>query len=122
MDPPFAPPGRGSARRILAILPPILAALGLAPAVAAADAASPVQQEILQLFFTILIFALIIGVLVHVLLLAAIRWYKDSPRWRPPKGHPRTHDRRLEIGWTVGPVLILAAVVAGNWVAVPLLS
>jgi len=102
---------RRSARRILAVLPPILAALGLAPTVAAAGAASPVQQEILALFFTILIFALIIGVLVHVLILAAVRWYRDSPQWRPPKGHPRTHDRRLEVGWTIGPALILAGVV-----------
>ena len=102
---------RRSGRRVLAVLPPVLVALGLAPVVAAADAASPVQREILGLFFTILIFALIIGVLVHILLLAAVQWYKDSPRWRPPKGHPRTHDRRIEVGWTIGPALILAGVV-----------
>ena len=110
---------RPSTRRILVALPVILAALGLAPAVAASDAASPVQQRILELFFIILVFALIIGVLVHVIILAAVQWYKDSPRWRAPKGHPRTHDRRLELGWTVGPVLILAAVVAVTWVAIP---
>jgi len=93
--------------------------MAVAPSVAAADAASPVQREILQLFFIILVFALIIGVLVHVLLLAAVQWYRDSPRWRPPKGHPRTHDRRLEIAWTVGPVLILSAVVILTWLALP---
>ena len=113
---------RRSTRHVLVALPVILAALGLAPAVAAADAASPVQQRILELFFIILVFALIIGVLVHVIILAAVRWYRDSPSWRAPKGRPRTHDRRLEIGWTVGPVLILAAVVAVTWVAIPFIE
>lgn len=110
---------RRSDRRILAVLSPILAALGLAPTAAAADAASPVQREILGLFFIILVFALIIGVLVHILLLAAVQWYRDSPRWRPGKGHAKTHDRRLEIGWTVGPVIILAAVVIVTMIALP---
>ena len=71
-------------RQILALLLSLFGVMAVAPSVAAADAASPVQREILQLFFIILVFALIIGVLVHVLLLAAVQWYKDSPRWRPP--------------------------------------
>ncbi len=115
----FASPVRRSGRRILAVLVPLFAILGFAPTVAAADAASPVQREILQLFFIILVFALIIGVLVHILLLAAVQWYRDSPRWRPGKGAAKTHDRRLEIGWTVGPVLILAAVVIVTMIAIP---
>ena len=110
---------RRSGRRILAVLVPLLAILAVAPTVAAADAASPVQREILQLFFIILVFALIIGVLVHILLLAAVQWYRDSPRWRPGKGAAKTHDQRLEIGWTVGPVLILAAVVIVTLIAIP---
>jgi len=101
------------------LIVPVLAALGLLPTATAAGAASPVQAEILWLFFIILVFALIIGVLVHVFLLAAVAWYRDSPRWRPGKGQIRTHDRRLEIGWTVGPVIILAAVVIVTLYALP---
>ena len=115
----FASAVRRSGRRILALIVPVLAALGLLPTAAAAGAASPVQAEILWLFFIILVFALIIGVLVHVLLLAAVAWYRESPRWRPGKGQIRTHDRRLEIGWTVGPVIILAAVVIVTLYALP---
>ena len=115
----FASAVRRSGRRILALIVPVLAALGLLPTATAAGAASPVQAEILWLFFIILVFALIIGVLVHVLLLATVAWYRDSPRWRPGKGPIRTHDKRLEIGWTVGPVIILAAVVIVTLYALP---
>ncbi len=115
----FASGVRRSGRRILVVLLPFLAALGFVPTVAGADAASPVQREILGLFFVILVFALIIGVLVHILLLAVVQWYRDSPRWRPGRGALRTHDKRLEIGWTVGPVVILALVVVLTLFALP---
>ena len=94
-------------------------ALALAPTAAALDAASPVQQAILQLFLVILVLALIIAIFVHVLLLLAVKWYRDSPGWRPPKGPPKTNDRRLEFGWTVGPVIILAVVATATLVALP---
>ena len=95
---------RRSGRRILAVLVPLLAILAVAPTVAAADAASPVQREILQLFFIILVFALIIGVLVHILLLAAVQWYRDSPRWRPGKGAAKTTLRGMAAGeWRCWP-------------------
>ena len=80
------------------------------PFASAVDAASPVQRTILELFFIILLLSLVIGVLVHVVLLLAVKWYRDTPWWRPPKGGPRTHNRRLEVAWTIGPVVILAAV------------
>ncbi len=91
----------------------------MTPTAAAIDAASPVQRAILQLFLVILIFALIIAIFVHILLLLAVKWYRDSPRWRPPKGRPKTHDRRLELAWTIGPVVILAGVATATLVALP---
>ena len=94
-------------------------AMALMPSASAVDAASPVQRAILELFFIILILSLVIGVLVHVVLLLAVKWYRDRPQWKPPKGLPRTHDRRLEVGWTIGPVVILAAVAILTMAALP---
>ncbi len=89
------------------------------PSASAVDAASPVQRAILELFFIILILSLVIGVLVHVVLLLAVKWYRDRPQWQTPKGHPRANDRRLEVGWTIGPVVILAAVAILTMAALP---
>src|SRR3970040_345395 len=93
--------------------------MALMPSATAVDAAGPVQRAILELFFIILILSLVIGVLVHVVLLWAVKWYRDRPQWQPPKGLPRTHDRRLEVGWTIGPVVILAAVAILTMAALP---
>ncbi len=110
---------RRLARRALWLFAALGIAIAAAPPAAALDTNSPVQAAFIQLFLIILIFALIIGILVHVLLLLAVRWYKDSPRWRPSKHAPREHDRRLELGWTIGPVAILASVAIVTLAAIP---
>jgi len=119
IKPSFGPRVRRLGARVFGLLLVLGGAIALAPTAAALDAASPVQQAILQLFLIILVLALIIAIFVHVLLLLAVKWYRDSPRWRPPKGHPKTNDRRLEFAWTVGPVIILAAVATATLVALP---
>jgi len=106
----FAWAVRRSRRFLLAVLTVFFTVLSTMPLASAVDAASPVQRTILELFFIILLLSLVIGVLVHVVLLLAVKWYRDTPWWRPPKGGPRTHNRRLEVAWTIGPVVILAAV------------
>ncbi len=107
------------ARRVLVLLGLLAGVIALAPRVSALDANSPSQAAFLQLFLTILIFALIIGILVHVLLLLAVKWFRDSPRWRPPSRNRASNDRRLELGWTVGPVIILMIVAILTLAALP---
>lgn len=67
-----------------------------------------------RLFFLVLILGLIIGGLVEGLLVVALLRYRRREGFRLPS-RVKTHDTRLELIWTLLPILVIAIVAAGSF-------
>ena len=96
-----------------------------APALAGNGGFAPVQPEspnahgIAQSFWFISIFILVIFVLVEGLLIAFVVRYRRRRRSRDADG-PQIHgSTRIELIWTVGPVLVLAVIAVFVFVKLP---
>lgn len=91
----------------------LLLAIGLAvQAPARAQGVTPGQVATDQLFVLVFVLALIIGIVVEGLLIAAIILFRRRPGFHLPT-RVTTHNPRLELLWTALPVLVIAIVGAG---------
>lgn len=91
----------------------LLLAIGLAvQASARAQEVTPGQAATDQLFVLVFVLALIIGIVVEGLLIAAIILFRRRPGFHLPT-RVTTHNPRLEFLWTALPVLVIAIVGAG---------
>ncbi|MFQ6013789.1 MAG: cytochrome c oxidase subunit II, partial [Thermoplasmata archaeon] len=92
----------------------LLVAIGLALLVPArADhEITPAQAAVDQLFVLVFVLALVIGVVVEGLLIAAIILFRRRPGFHLPT-RVTTHNPRLEFLWTALPVLVIAIIGAG---------
>ncbi|MEE9592593.1 MAG: cytochrome c oxidase subunit II [Thermoplasmata archaeon] len=91
----------------------LLLAIGLGvQASARAQEVTPGQVATDQLFVLVFVLALIIGIVVEGLLIAAIILFRRRPGFHLPT-RVTTHNPRLEFLWTALPVLVIAIVGAG---------
>jgi cytochrome c oxidase subunit 2 len=112
--------------RLLALACALVASLALAaPALAGNGGFAPVSPEspnadgITQSFLFISAFVLAIFVLVEGLLIAFVVRYRRRKRMRFAEGAQIHGATRLELAWTVGPVLILFAIAAFVFAKLP---
>lgn len=75
---------------------------------------TPGQGAIDQLFVLVFVLALLMGIVVEGLLIAAIILFRRRPGFHLPT-RVKTHDPRLEFLWTALPVLVIAIVAAGSF-------
>jgi cytochrome c oxidase subunit 2 len=80
----------------------------------AQEGVTPGQVATDQLFVLVFTLALIIGVIVEGLLIAAIILFRRRPGFHLPT-RVRTHNPRLEFLWTALPVLVIAIVTAASF-------
>jgi cytochrome c oxidase subunit 2 len=106
----------GAVAALLVLVAPALAGNG---GFAPAQPESPNAQGISESFWFISIFILLIFVLVEGLLVVFVVRYRRRRRARDLDG-PQIHgSTRLELIWTVAPVLVLAAIAAFVFVKLP---
>ncbi|MFQ5986533.1 MAG: cytochrome c oxidase subunit II [Thermoplasmata archaeon] len=103
---------RGPYRTSLAVF--LLLAVGLAVLAPARAQVTPGQGAIDQLFVLVFVLALIIGIVVEGLLIAAIILFRRRPGFHLPT-RVTTHNPRLEFLWTALPVLVIAIVGAATF-------
>lgn len=93
----------------------LLLVVGLALlAPARAQEITPGQAAIDDLFLLIFVLALIIGLVVESLLIAAIVLFRRRPGFHLPT-RVTTHNPRLELIWTALPVLVIAIIATGTF-------
>lgn len=110
-------------RLLVAVL--ALAVLAL-PALANAEAgltpvdpASPNAEQIEDTFWTVLVLTTIVMLSVFVPLTIFIVRYRSRGRGREIEGPQIRGNTRLELGWTLAPVVIIAIIVTGVLIALP---